>query len=162
MTVTDVRKDPANHTLVMTARFEAPVERVWQVWADPRQLEYPATVMTHDFRPGGRVTYYMTGPTGDRHYGWWLINAVGAPNRLDFDDGFADENGAPVQDGPPVTSTLVTLAAPASATTEMVVTSTFPSEEAMEQLLAMGMEEGLKLAVGQIDAILAGTTARSG
>lgn len=31
----------------------------------------------------------------------------------------------------------------------------FPSAEAMEQMLAMRMEEGLAGAVGQIDAILA-------
>jgi hypothetical protein len=37
----------------------------------------------------------------------------------------------------------------------MSIQSIFPSTEAMEQNLAMGMEEGLKQAVGQIDAILA-------
>ena len=39
--------------------------------------------------------------------------------------------------------------------TRMSIESIFPSTEAMEQLLAMGMEEGLTQAVGQIDAILA-------
>jgi len=38
--------------------------------------------------------------------------------------------------------------------TRMSIDSAFPSTEAMEKLLAMGMEEGLKQAVGQIDAIL--------
>jgi len=37
----------------------------------------------------------------------------------------------------------------------MSVESFFPSAEAMEQLLAMGIEEGMKQAIGQIDAILA-------
>jgi uncharacterized protein YndB with AHSA1/START domain len=37
----------------------------------------------------------------------------------------------------------------------MQIESHFPSTEAMEQVLAMGMEEGLTQAVGQIDAILA-------
>ncbi len=40
--------------------------------------------------------------------------------------------------------------------TRMSIESRFPSTEAMEQVLAMGMEEGLTQAVGQIDAILAG------
>ena len=40
--------------------------------------------------------------------------------------------------------------------TRMSIESEYPSVEAMEQLAAMGMEEGLRLAVGQIDAILAG------
>ena len=39
--------------------------------------------------------------------------------------------------------------------TRMSIESVFPNAEAMEQVLAMGMEEGLKQAVGQIDAILA-------
>ena len=43
----------------------------------------------------------------------------------------------------------------------MSIESTFPSTEAMEQLLAMGMEEGLTQAVGQIDAILAEDAVRS-
>ena len=37
----------------------------------------------------------------------------------------------------------------------MSIESQFPNAEALEQLLAMGMEQGLTEAVGQIDAILA-------
>ena len=39
MTVTAVRKDAEALTLTLDAEFEAPAERVWQLWADPRQLE---------------------------------------------------------------------------------------------------------------------------
>jgi hypothetical protein len=39
--------------------------------------------------------------------------------------------------------------------TRMSIESIFPDAAAMEQLLAMGMEQGLREAVGQIDAILA-------
>ena len=38
--------------------------------------------------------------------------------------------------------------------TRMSIESHFPSTQAMEQVLAMGMEQGLTAAVGQIDAIL--------
>jgi hypothetical protein len=41
----------------------------------------------------------------------------------------------------------------------MTIATHFPSLEAMEQLIAMGMEEGLQQAMGQIDAILAGAPA---
>ena len=57
MTVTAVRKDPAALTMTLTAEFDASPERVWQLWADPRQLErwwgpptYPATFTAHDPR----------------------------------------------------------------------------------------------------------------
>ena len=37
----------------------------------------------------------------------------------------------------------------------MEIESHFPSTEAMEQLLSMGMEEGMRAALGQIEGILA-------
>ena len=39
MPIIDVTKDPDNRTLRMTAHFNAPVARVWQVYADPRQFD---------------------------------------------------------------------------------------------------------------------------
>ena len=159
MTVTDVRKDPANRTFVITSTFDAPIERVWQVWADPRQLErwwgppsYPATVTSHDLRPGGRVTYFMTGPEGDTPGGWWEVIAVDAPRRLEFDDGFADADGNPSKDGP-ITHAVVTLEEDGGKTT-MTMTSSFPSTEVMEQMLSMGMEQGITEALGQVDDVL--------
>jgi uncharacterized protein YndB with AHSA1/START domain len=39
--------------------------------------------------------------------------------------------------------------------TTMTVVSTFPSREAMEQMIAMGMQEGATEAANQMDAIVA-------
>ena len=41
-------------------------------------------------RRAASVTYFMTGPEGDKHHGWWRITAVDAPKSLEFIDGFAD------------------------------------------------------------------------
>ena len=86
MTVASVDKDPEHLTLVLVAEFAAPVERVWQLWADPRQLErwwgppsHPSTVEEHDLAPGGAVTYFMTGPDGETSRGWWRVTAVDPP-----------------------------------------------------------------------------------
>jgi len=165
MTVTDVRTDPAALTMTISAEFDAPVERAWQLWEDPRQLErwwgpptYPATVVDHDLSVGGGVTYFMTGPEGDRHHGWWRLVAVRAPSRLEFEDGFADDAGRPNPDLP-TTTTRVTLEERPGGGTRMTIETTFPSTAAMEQMAAMGMEEGMTLAVGQMDDILrAGAT----
>ncbi|MGF1652166.1 MAG: SRPBCC domain-containing protein [Actinomycetales bacterium] len=166
MTVVSVEKDPANRTMTLVAEFDAGVDRVWRVWSDPRQLErwwgpptYPATVEDHDLVPGGRVTYYMTGPEGDRHRGWWRITAAEAPRRLAFEDGFTDTDGTPSAEQP-VTAVEVSLADRSGGGTRMEIRSTFLSTEAMEQLLAMGVAEGFTAAVGQLDAILAETEAR--
>jgi len=161
MTVIDVDKNAEARTLTITARFDAPPARVWQVWEDPRQLErwwgpptYPATVLHHDLTPGGEVTYLMTGPEGDKHHGWWKVSAVDAPRSLTFDDGFGDDASRP-DPAFPVTSIRVTLETEGPAGTVMRIVSTYPTSEAFEQLLAMGMAEGMQEALGQIPALLA-------
>src|SRR5664280_606556 len=85
MTVISVVPDQQAHTLTLTAQYAAPVEDVWQLWADPRQLErwwgtptHPATVLDHDLRVGGRVRYVMTGPEGDQHAGWGRSSTTGS------------------------------------------------------------------------------------
>jgi uncharacterized protein YndB with AHSA1/START domain len=168
MTVTAVEKDARALTMTMTAEFDASPERVWQLWADPRQLErwwgpptYPATFTDHDLRPGGHVAYHMTGPEGDQPRGWWEVVEVNPPRSLVFRDGFADDEGRPNPDLP-VTETRVTIDRVGDTRTRMTLQSIFPDSEAMEKILAMGAEEGLREAIGQIDAILAEDTVASG
>jgi uncharacterized protein YndB with AHSA1/START domain len=161
MTVTAVHKDPAARTMTLEAEFDASPERVWQLWADPRQLErwwgpptYPATVKSHDLRVGGRVEYFMTGPEGDQPKGYWVVVEAEPPHRLVYNDGFANDDWTPNAELPG-TIGRVSIEDIGGGKTRMTIESEFPTVEALEQLLAMGMEEGLKGAVGQIDAILA-------
>lgn len=160
MTVTDVRKDPEALTMTVEAEFDASPQRVWKLWEDPRQLEqwwgppsYPATVTAHDLTPGGRVEYHMTGPEGDQPQGYWEVIEVDAPRLLVVRDGFANDDGTPNPDLP-VTTMEMTIEAVDDGRTRMSIVSRFESTEAFEQLLAMGMEEGITEALGQIDSIL--------
>jgi uncharacterized protein YndB with AHSA1/START domain len=162
MTVTAVRKDPAALSMTLTAEFDATPERVWQLWADPRQLErwwgppaYPATFTRHDLAPGSRVEYYMTTPEGDTPRGYWDILEVEPPRHLAIRDGFANEDGTNNEEMPGPGAMNVTIAPVAEGRTRMTIESIFPDTATMEQLLAMGQEEGMTEAVGQIDAILA-------
>ena len=107
MTVTAVRRDPEALTLIVDAEFDASPERVWQLWADPRQLErwwgppsYPATVTAHDLRSGGRVEYHLTGPDGHQPHGYWDVLEADPPHELVLRDGFADPDGTPNRDLP--------------------------------------------------------------
>ena len=160
MTVVSSVKDAQALTLTFVAEFNASVERVWQVWEDPRQLErwwgpptWPATFERHEFVVGGDSRYYMTGPEGEKAHGWWTVTAIDAPHRLEFADGFADDSGEPV-DPKDVTTVVVSFEATDSGT-RMTTTATFLSAEQLERMAAMGMEEGMRLAMGQIDDILA-------
>jgi uncharacterized protein YndB with AHSA1/START domain len=161
VTVTAVQKDPAALTMTLTAEFDASPDRVWELWADPRQLErwwgppgYPATFTKHALAPGSRVVYHMTTPEGDQPKGFWDILETDPPHRLVVQDGFANDDGTPNDDFPRG-EMRVTIEPIGAGRTRMSIESLFPSTEAMEQLLAMGQEEGMTQAVGQIDAILA-------
>jgi uncharacterized protein YndB with AHSA1/START domain len=161
MSVTSVEKDFENLTLTLVAEFDAPTERVWELWADPRKLErwwgppsHPATVEKHDLTSGGDVTYYMTGPDGERYRGWWRVTSVNPPKSLEFTDGFADADGRPAAEMP---TTMVQMQlSERDGGTRMEIRSVFDSKEQMEQLVSMGMVEGLQQAVGQMDALLDG------
>lgn len=160
MTVTNVHKDPSSLTMEIVSEFSATIERVWQLVSDPRQLErwwgpptHPATFTDFDLTPGGAVAYFMTGPDGEQYHGWWRVRAVDPPNLLEVQDGFADDDGEPNPDLP-VNVMRIEISAE-GAVTRMTICSTFPTLDAMEQTLAMGAEEGMRAALGQIDALLA-------
>ena len=160
MTVISSTKNVESLSFTLVAEFDASVERVWQIWEDPRQLErwwgpptWPATFEKHEFTPGGEASYYMTGPEGERAGGWWRITDIQPPNRLEVDDGFADENGDPVESMG--TTHASVMLEDIGGRTRMTVNSVFESEEQMGKMLEMGMEEGMQEAAGQIDGILA-------
>lgn len=160
MPVTDVKQDLDDLTLIITAEFAAPVERLWQVYADPRQLEkvwgpptYPATVVDHELVPGGRVTYFMTGPDGEKFAGYWAVSAVDEPRSFAFADGFADEDFNPNPELP--VSKNVYAFAEHDGGTRATYTSTFESAEALQTVLDMGVIEGATSAINQIDELLA-------
>ena len=161
MTVTAVRKDPHALSLTLDAEFDASPERVWQLWSDPRQLErwwgppsYPATFTKHDLRPGGRVEYHLKGAEGDQLHAYWEVEEVDPPHYLAVRDSIANEDGSPNPEVP-TNEFRVTIEKVGVDRTRMSIVSIHSSTEAMEQLLAFGMEQGLTEAVGQIDAILA-------
>jgi len=160
VSITSVEKDFDNQTLTLIADFNAPLDRVWTLWEDPRQLEkwwgpptYPATFEEHNLTPGGQVTYYMTSPEGEKYRGWWRIDTVTPPTSLAFTDGFADQDGNPVEDMP--VSTMRMQLSEFGGGTRMELRSTFATREQMQKLVDMGMVEGIQESIGQMDALLA-------
>jgi uncharacterized protein YndB with AHSA1/START domain len=159
MSVTSIDKDFDNLTFTLVADFDAPVERVWDLWADPRQLErwwgpetWPATMEDFDLTPGGLVTYFLTGPEGEKSRGWWRIGSVNPPRFLEFTDGFRDEDGTPVTDSS-LTRVQVQLDA-RDGGTRMEVRSVFQDREHMDELERLGAMEIFVQSVDQMDALL--------
>ena len=160
MPVTDVRHDPDELTLTITAEFAAPVARIWQVYADPRQLEkiwgpptFPATVVDHVLKPGTRTTYFMTGPDGEKYAGYWDITAVDEPTSFSFLDGFAEPDFTPKPELP--VSRSIYNFEEFEGGTRAIYVSTYESAEALQQVLDMGVVEGASSAINQIDDLVA-------
>jgi len=159
MTVISTDKDVDNLSLTLVADFDADQDRVWEVWEDARKLErwwgpptFPATFTRHDFFVGGESRYFMTGPAGETPRGWWRIDAIDKPRRLEFANGLAGEDGEPMAGVEPM-SGYVTFEA-IHGGTRMTAVTQFVDAAQMEAMLGMGMAEGMTQAVAQIDGLL--------
>lgn len=163
MPITSVTSDAKALTVTVIGDYPVPVERLWEAWADPRQLEkfwgpesWPATFTRHDMAPGGSSQYYMTGPDGGTSHGWWRFLAVEPGQRIELDDGFADEDGRPNEKMP--TMRMIFAFEQTATGSRFTGVTHFPSLEDMERLVEMGMVEGMKSALGQMDDVLADLT----
>jgi uncharacterized protein YndB with AHSA1/START domain len=159
MTVIDSTKDADALTLSLVAEFDADADAVWQVWEDPRKLErwwgpptFPATFTRHEFSVGGQSRYFMTGPQGETPRGWWRIDALERARRIEFANGLAGDDGEPAPGVEPMAG-LVTIDELADRT-RMTVLTRFVDGEQMAKMLDRGMQEGMTMAIGQIDGVL--------
>jgi uncharacterized protein YndB with AHSA1/START domain len=163
MPITEVVSDAQTLTLSVIADYPVSVARLWDAYADPRKLErfwgpreWPATFTRHDMAVGGYSHYHMTGPDGTVARGWWRYLAITPYQQIDLEDGFADEHGTPNTDLPSMRMSFF-FETTATGSRFRSVTH-FPSLDAMEQLVAMGMMEGMRSAMSQIDDVLADLT----
>ncbi len=154
MPLTSVTKDPAALTLTVVGDYPVPQQRLWDAFADPRQLErfwgpptWPATFTRHDLRVGGRAEYFLAGPNGERWNGSWKFIAVNPISSFEACDG---EDNAEDEDMPAA----MTFAFQSTPTgSRLTIVTRFSSLEAMEQTIP-GMEQGLRAAMPQLDALL--------
>lgn len=161
MPVISISSDPATLTLVAIGEYPVPVARLWAAWTDPRQLErfwgppeWPARFTRLELTAGGRANYFMTGPDGQTSHGYWVFDAIEAGHRFSLRDGFANPDGTPNAEFPETRMEVRFEATDGGS--RFVITSWFPSLEAMEAMTQMGMVEGLRSALGQLDGVLAG------
>lgn len=160
MPVTSVTSDPDTLTMTLVGDYPVPVERLWEAFADPRQLErfwgpptWPASFTRHDMVEGGRSSYTMTGPDGESSSGYWTFTSVDPGRSFEVVDGFAGDDGEPNEAMPSMTMRMEFTSTPGGS--RYTTVTTFPDLAAMEQLVAMGMVEGATSAMSQMDDVLA-------
>jgi uncharacterized protein YndB with AHSA1/START domain len=155
----DFLVDKAKNTLTVKREFAAKRSLVWDChtkselldkWFAPKPLTTKTKSM--DFSEGGHWHYAMIDPDGNEYWGYTeyvSINPIDSYNTL---DGFSDESGKLNPDLPRATW-VVTFSDKGNHTLVQTVV-TYGSLEGMEQVLQMGMKEGLTSTLERLDELL--------
>ncbi|HXJ40165.1 MAG TPA: SRPBCC domain-containing protein [Bryobacteraceae bacterium] len=161
MPLTSVTKDAARLTLTVVGDYPVSQQRLWDAFADPRQLERfwgppfaPATFTRHEFKAGGRAEYFLALPDGGRWSGAWKFTAVNPISSFEANDG--EDNAG--DENMPAGMKFTFEATPTGS--RLTIVTRFSSVEAMEQTIP-GMEQGLRAAMPQLDTVLAERSAHA-
>lgn len=143
------------NALTIQRTFDAPQDIMWRAWADPEVFAkwwgprgWETQISQFEFAPGGSMLYGMTCKDsnqtdwfGKTSWGKAVYKTVTPKDEFVYTDYFCDENGT-ITEGMPATDVSVKLEEVDGKT---IVTSvgTYANEEALMQVLAMGMEEGV-------------------
>src|SRR5262245_34101344 len=98
------KESTGDETFVINRSFDAPIDRVFQVWTDPEHFAkwLPPTGFTMQFlradiRPGGSTFYMMENNSGLKMYGRAHYLAIEKPYCLTYTQEFCDENEKPAR-----------------------------------------------------------------
>ena len=160
MNTTEIKKDLTNRKLKVTRHFNAPVAKVWQAWTDPALLEkwwgpkpWTAVTKSMDFKAGGLWLYKMTGPDGNGQWCRVDIHTVNAPNGFTSTATFCDEDGNKVTSFPDGHWNTQFFADGNGTRVEAELS--FDKLADLEQLVAMGFEQGFTMGLNQLEELLA-------
>ena len=154
-------KDLAAKKIHVVREFNAPIEKVWKAWTEPRLLDqwwapkpWKAITQSMDFRKGGKWLYYMEGPDGTRQYCRADYSSVIANKHYSGEDAFTDEKGNINKDMPHMHWEVEF--SPSGEATEVEVEITFTSKEDMDKIIEMGFKDGFAAAHKNLDELLEG------
>src|SRR2546421_8816308 len=102
MAASSVAEDTAGTEIVIERVFDAPRERVFDVftqsehlqkWWGPKMFSVPITEF--EARPGGKIFLGQRGPDGAMHYNAGVVREIERPSRLLFSIHFARADPPP-------------------------------------------------------------------
>jgi uncharacterized protein YndB with AHSA1/START domain len=157
---TQFTKDLTNKMVLVTRRFNAPVELVWKYWTQKEHLDqwwapqpFKARTRSMDFREGGTWLYCMEGPSGERHWARADYETIIPGQRFTCMDAFCDENGGLTTYAPRMHWDVTFI--PEADGTLVTTQLTFNSEAELGKIMAMGFKEGFTAAHTNLDTLLA-------
>ncbi|HEX6416666.1 MAG TPA: SRPBCC domain-containing protein [Candidatus Saccharimonadales bacterium] len=167
MDKTKVTKDFETNTLTIERTFDAPRERVWDAYADADKFVqwwgpegWETTVKELNLTPGGRNHYCMK--CVDERQGEWfnqeswgmmVFEDVNEPASFTYKDYFSDAEGTLNKEMPTMTITMDFIEE--DGKTKVVSRGVVESKEQLEQLVNMGMVEGITSTMDKLETFLA-------
>jgi uncharacterized protein YndB with AHSA1/START domain len=148
------------HELVVSRAFTAPRSLVWKAYTEPERLkhwwspgDWTLPVCEVDLRVGGAWRYCMKGPDGTEAWAKAVYREISPPERLAYLDSFTDADGTVRSDLPQLP--VVIDFSESGGRTTVTFRTTFKSAAQRDQLVDMGMLEGLGMSLDKLDAHLA-------
>ena len=151
--------DKEKNTMTIKREFNANRQRVWDChtkselldrWFAPKPLTTKTKSM--DFREGGHWHYVMIDPSGTEYWGRMDYQSIRPIDNYTALDGFCDASGA-LTPNLPRSQWNVTFSDKAKRTLVVNVVS-YESAEALQQVIDMGMKEGLTSTLERLDELL--------
>lgn len=146
-------------SITVERSFNAPLDPVWAAWTQADILckwwapkPYECVITALDLREGGRWSYYMQGPQGDRHYCFFDYEHIDPKVSFSGRDGFCDEHGVVNTEMPRMT--WESRFSPDDGGTLVRSRIAFDSLGDLEKIVAMGFKEGFSMGLDQLDELL--------
>jgi uncharacterized protein YndB with AHSA1/START domain len=152
--------DKEKNTITIQRKFAAKRQLVWDCytrselldrWFAPKPLSTTTRFM--DFREGGHWHYAMVEPNGQAYWGRMDYQTIRPIDSYTSLDGFCDDTGA-LNPALPRSRWVVTFSDLAAHTVVETVVS-YASAEALQQVIQMGLKEGLASTLERLDELLA-------
>ena len=148
--------------LTIERTFSAPLGLVWRTWTEAELLDqwwapepWKSETSHMEFKEGGYRLYAMVGPEGEKHIARTNYLSIDIHKQFSGEDAFCDQDGN-VNPEMPV-STFNNQFDETGDSTLVTVVSEYGSEEHLQQVIEMGMKEGLEMAFENLDRLLSQT-----
>lgn len=155
----DFLVDKENKSITVKREFSAKRQLVWDCHTKSELLDKwfapkPFTTKTKsmNFSEGGHWHYAMVDPSGTEYWGYTEYVSISPIDSYKTLDAFSDENGA-INPDLPRANWVVTFTDKGQHTLVQTYV-TYPTLEGLEQVLQMGMKEGLTSTLERLDELL--------
>jgi len=152
-------KDLKNKTLFIRRVFDAPLEMVWRAWTESELLNqwwapkpYRCDTGSMEFRPGGQWLYSMVGPEGTKTWCKEVFEKIDLRKKIISTAYFCDDKGN-LTPGFPAMHWKKEFS-PSGGQTLVRIELGFDREADLEQIVAMGFQEGFTMGMNNLDQYL--------